>query len=195
MVTVAHLEGLFKRYLEENLFECADALYLYAELGKEKASETLWLRYGTVAPLSLVLSDLEKLGVKDLYGPTQDIGVPIRDAVIKIFEHMYLDELVKRVKSRIGGLSRSARATLYLIMRFGREIPDSDLLVPLYELIFQLRVDERSLRRAFEELVACYIFQHPDPHYAIPRFFDKLVPVLESILPKVEVKVTWPESE
>ncbi|MEM2622857.1 MAG: hypothetical protein QXI35_08350 [Candidatus Nezhaarchaeales archaeon] len=78
MVIAADLEGLFKKYLEENQFECTDALYLYAELDKEHALETLWLRYGMAAPLISVLSDMEKLGVKDLHGSTQDTGMRIR---------------------------------------------------------------------------------------------------------------------
>ncbi|MEM1798109.1 MAG: hypothetical protein QXX87_02700 [Candidatus Jordarchaeales archaeon] len=196
MVTVADLEGLFKKYIEENRFECADALYLCVELGKERASETLWLRYGMAAPLTSALSDVEKLGVKDLgRESTQDIGISISDAIVKIFEHICLGELVKRVESGVGRLSRLARAVLYLTVKFGGETIRNPLLAPLCEFIFQLRAGEKSLRRAFEELAAHYIFQHPDPYYAIPRFFDKLVPVLEDVLPKVEVKVTWPESK
>ncbi|MEM1644155.1 MAG: hypothetical protein QXS70_07145 [Desulfurococcaceae archaeon] len=99
------------------------------------------------------------------------------------------------MESRVGRLSRLAMAILYLAMKFRGKALKSYLLASLCEFIFQLRADERSLKRAFEELVAHHIFQHPAPYYAIPRFFDKLVLVLEGILPKVEVKVTWPESK
>ncbi|MEM2047799.1 MAG: hypothetical protein QXZ06_07955 [Candidatus Jordarchaeales archaeon] len=195
MVTLVDLENLFKKYLEENRFECADALYLYAVLGKEKVSQTLWLRYGTIAPLASVFSDLEKLGVKDLWELTQDVGTRIRDAIVEIFEHMCLGELVKRVEGRVKRLSPLARGFLYLAMKFKGKTLWGELLAPLCELIFQLRADEKLLKRSFEELVAYHIFQHTDPDYAIPTFFDKLVPVLEKVLPDVEIKVTWPESK
>lgn len=199
LVTVADIESLFKKYLEENRFECADALYLCTKLNKREASETLWLRYKMAAPLTSALKDIEQLGVKDLYENTHDIGMSIREVIIKSFEHICLGELIKRAESGVKNLSPLAKAILYLAIKFKGEafryISSNYVLAPLCEFIFQLKVDEKSLRRAFEELVAHYIFQHPRYDYAIPDFFDKLAQRFEDFLPKVEVKVTWPESK
>lgn len=199
LVTVADIESLFKKYLEENRFECADALYLCTKLNRTRASETLWLRYKMAAPLASALKDIEQLGVKDLFEETHDVGMSVSEVIIKSFEHICLGELIKRAESEIKNISPLAKAILYLATKFGgeafRHISSYYRgLAPLCEFIFQLKVDEKSLRRAFEELVTHYIFQHPHYDYAIPDFFDKMVPRLEDFLPKVEVKVTWPES-
>lgn len=202
MVTSADIEGLFKeKYLNGKRFECADALYLCVKLGKEKASETLLLRYRMVAPLTAALEDLKQLGVSDpesydIY--TEDTRQRVRDVIPKIYESICLDEILKRVESSAKNLTPLSRAILYLALKLGNEafryLYGYDVLPKLCELIFQLKADSKSVKRAVEELVACYIFQHTERYYLFPDFFDKLTSILGAYLPRVEVKVTWPES-
>jgi len=202
MVTSADIERLFReKYLEGKRFECADALYLCVKLGKEKASDTLLLRYRMVAPLTAALEDLKQLGVSDpgsydIY--TEDTHQHVRDAISKIYESICLDEILKRVESSAKNLTPLSRAILYLALKLGdeafRHLYEYNMLPKLCELIFQLKTDSKSVKRAIEELVACYIFKHTESSYLLPDFFDKLTGKFEAYLPRVEVKVTWPES-
>ena len=59
MVRAADIEGLLKKYVEENSLERADALYLLVTVGKEAAAKTLTARYGVSGALSSVLEDLK----------------------------------------------------------------------------------------------------------------------------------------
>jgi hypothetical protein len=200
VVTAANIERLFKQYLEGNRFECADALYLCVQLGRERASETLLLRYRMAAPLTAALEDMKQLGVSDpesynIY--TEDTHQLVRDVILKVYENICLDELLRRAENAAKNLTPLARAILYLALRFEEDafnyLYEHGILPKLCEIIFQLRADPRAVRRSIEELVACYIFQHPEGYYLLPSFFDKLARRLETYLPKVEVKVIWPE--
>ncbi|GEM_PF-1692786 len=201
MVTAVGIEELFReKYLEGKRFECADALYLCVKLGKNNASETLLLRYRMVAPLTAALEDLKQLGVSDpeSYLYTEDTRQPIGDVISKVYESICLDEVFKRVENGAKNLTPLSRAILYLALKLGgdafRYAYEHDVLPKLCELIFQLRADSKSVKRAIEELVACCIFQHTRSDCLLPDYFDKLTHKLEAYLPRVEVKVTWPES-
>lgn len=205
VVTTADIEKLFKQYIEGGRFECADALYLCVRVGRNRASQTLWLRYRTAAPLTAALEDAKQLGISDPESYSlvvEDAQMYVRDVIIAAYESICLDELFKRVGSGLKNLSSASKALLYLALKLGERdfeyLYSYDLLPKFCELIFQLKADSRAIKRAIEELVACYVFQHPDHDLLFPSFFDKLVerlrPELEAYLPKVEVSVTWPSA-
>ena len=180
MVTTADIEKLFKQYLEKGQFECADALYLCVKLGRDRASQTLWLRYHSATSLTVALEDVRLLGINDPGDydlRVEDSKMRVSDVITAVYENLCLDELFRRARER-----------LY----------EYDLLPRLCNFIFQLRVDSRAIKRAVEELVACYIFQHPEHYSLFPDFFDKLIeslrPELETCLPKIEVRVVWPST-
>jgi len=201
MVRAVDIEGLFKKYLEDRRFECADALYLAVKLGRKRAADTLALRYKMAGPLTSALEDLRQLGVNvDSWdwGVTEDTKEHVKDVITRTFERMCLDEFIEEVGKKAKDLSPLAKEILFLISRLGEEVFRrlyiSELL-KLHELIFQRRVNEKSWRRAFEELVAAGILQSTERDYAIPTFFDILLLRLERFLPKIEVRVEWPKTE
>ena len=198
MVKVADIECLFKRYLEENRFECADALYLCAKLGKERAAETLRIRYKMAAPLTSVLEDLKQLGVNnpESYSHTEDTGEIIRHVIIRSFESICLGKFIEDVEKKSKSLSTIAREVLYLAFKLGDFFKYLSLegLLRIHKLIFQREMNARSLKIALEELIACGVFQSTDWNDMIPDFFDLLIPRLKNILPKIEVNVNWPET-
>lgn len=201
MVKIADIEGLFKKYLEENRFECADALYLCAKFGKEKAAEILRIRYKIAAPLTSVLEDVKQLGIDDPSSwslRTEDTGEYINEAIIRTFERLCLSKLIENIKKKINNLSMVARGILFLVSKIGSSTfkhLDLEEILRLYELIFKEKIGRASLRRVFEELVECGIFQSTDKDYAVPDYFDLLLPELERFLPKIEVSVHWPKSK
>ena len=202
MVRVADIEGLLKKYLEENRIECADALYLCAKLGKREAAETLSIRYRMAAPLTSALEDIKQLGIQDpsSYEPkTEDTNEDAREVIIRTFERLCLDKFVEEVEKKAENLSPLAKECLYLLAELGpgtfRGYYGSfefDFFRKIYILFFQREIDEKTLGRAFEELTASGILQHPNK-YVIPEFFDILLRRIKKFLPKIEVKVIWPE--
>jgi len=207
MVTIADIEGLFRQYMERGQLECADALYLCVQLGgRDKAAQTLWLRYRTAAPLTVALEDIKRLGISEPESSTtvEDARMSVREVIVATFESLCLDELFEKAEERLKGLSPLSKALLYLVLRLGKDnfrrlcgylTDELDLFPKLCELIFQLKANPSTIKRAIEELVACYVFQHFDCYYLFPNFFDRLIeklrPTLEALLPKVEVRVAW----
>jgi len=202
MVRVADIEGLFKKYLEENRIECADALYLCVKLGKSEAAETLSIRYKIAAPLTSALEDVRQLGIQDLsyFGPkTEDTNELVGEVIVRTFEHLCLDKFAEEVEKRAENLSPLAKECLYLLAELRPETFSGyrsyfsfDRFRKIYVFLFQREIDEKTLRRAFEELTASGFLLHPDK-YEVPGFFDDLLRRIERLLPRVEVKVIWPE--
>ena len=203
MVKVADIECLFKKYLEEGRIECADALYPCAKLGKREAAETLRsIRYKMAAPLTSALEDIKQLGIQDpgSYKPeTEDTNEYAREVIIRAFERLCLDKFVEEVEKRAENLSPLAKECLYLLAglepeTFGGHYGsfEFDIFRKIYIFLFQREIDEKTLRRAFEELTASGVLQHPNK-YVVPEFFDVLMERVRRFLPRVEVKVIWPE--
>ncbi len=202
MVRVADIEALFKKYLEENRLECADALYICAKLGKEKAAETLSIRYKMAAPLTSALEDIKQLGIQDpsSYGSkTEDTNEYVRDVIVRTFERLCLDKFVEEVEKKAKNLSPLAKECLYILAELGPETFKSyygsfefNLFRKIYVLLFQREINNKVLKRAFEELTSSGILQHPTNDVE-PGFFDILISRIRKFLPKVEVKVVWPE--
>jgi len=200
MVKALDIEELFKKYCNENNFECADALHLLAQFEREQVSQTLMLRYQTVSPLVTVLEDLKKLGVESMSERTEDTRIEVKEIIKSFYETICLEQHLQRAEASIKKMTQVSLAILYLAVKLGPSFEHllsySDKLLPRFcELIFQLKVDDKTLERAFEELTACYVFQHPKVSYrgVIPSFFDRLVARLEPYLPKVEIKINWPK--
>jgi hypothetical protein len=201
MVKALDIEELFKKYCNENHFECADALYLLAQFNREQVSQTLMLRYQTVSPLVTVLEDLKRLGVESMtFAYTEDTRIEVREIIKSFYETICLEQHLQRAEASIKKMTQVSLAILYLAVKLGPSFENllhySDKLLPRFcELIFQLKVDDKTLQRAFEELTACYVFQHPKVSYwgVIPSFFDRLAARLEPYLPKVEIKINWPK--
>jgi hypothetical protein len=200
MVKALDIEELFKKYCNENNFECADALHLLAQFEREQVSQTLMLRYQTVSPLVTVLEDLKKLGVESMSERTEDTRIEVKEIIKSFYETICLEQHLQRAEASIKKMTQVSLAILYLAVKLGpsfeRLLSYSDKLLPRFcELIFQLKVDDKTLQRAFEELTACYVFQHPKVSYSgvIPSFFDRLAARLEPYLPKVEIKINWPK--
>jgi len=201
MVRIIDIEGLFKKYLEEGRIECADALYLCVKLGKREAAETLSIRYKMAAPLTSALEDVKQLGIQDpsSYGPeTEDTNEPVREVIIRTFERLCLDKFAEEVEKRAENLSPLAKECLYLLAELGpetfsyRSYFTFDSFRKIYIFLFQREIDEKTLTRAFEELTASGFLLHPNK-YEVPGFFDVLLRRIKRLLPRVEVKVIWPE--
>ena len=202
MVRVADIEGLFKKYLEEGRLECADALYLCAKLGKRETAETLSIRYKMAAPLTSALEDIKQLGIQDpsSYEPkTEDTNEDAREVIIRTFERLCLDKFAEEVEKKVENLSSLAKECLYLLVELGSETFrgyygsfEFNVFRKIYIFLFQREIDEKTLRRAFEELTASGILQSPNKD-VIPEFFDVLLRRIRRFLPKIEVKVIWPE--
>jgi len=195
MVRAVDIEGLLQKYVEENSLERADALYLLYTVGPEEAAKTLRARYGRSGALSSVLDDLKGLGVDkvDPYQKAEDTGESLRTVVQDSFKRMCLDLVVKSAKARATALSRSAREILYLISVMRPESVDTRDLRRLYRLLFQRTLADHELERALDGLRGCYIIQ--DGYLNFPPYLDDLLYELRSVMPRVEVKVSWPEEE
>jgi hypothetical protein len=62
--------------------------------------------------------------------------------------------------------------------------------------LFGRDLTEKDLARALEELIECYVIQYVGYNeLALPPYLDSLLREVQSILPRVEVKVSWPEGE
>jgi len=200
MIRIADLEGLIKKYLEEGRFECADALYLCVTTNLQIASDTISIRYKTMAPLTVILEDLKQFGIDDLtklYSPSitvMETKEQVSNVIRKIFRNLCLDELLKRVEERAKRLSRTARELLSLLRILGPDnFRDRNRLELAYRLIFQRELDPSQFKAAIEELIACYVLYGSPESYGISEFYNLILLRLSDYLPRVEVKVIWPE--
>jgi len=201
VIRIADLEGLIKKYLEEERFEYADALYLCATIRSLKVvSDTMSIRYKTIAPLTVILEDLKQFGIDDLSKLHSYLTVVmetreyIGDVIRKIFRNLCLNELLKRVEERAKRLSRVARELLFLLSVLGPDdFKDKGRLKLVYRLIFQRELDPSQFKAAIEELIACYVLHGSPEYYEVSEFYDLILLRLSEYLPRVEVKVVWPE--
>jgi len=172
VIRIADLEGLIKKYLEEGRLECADALYLCSTIANlQLVSDTISIRYKTMAPLTVILEDLKQFGIDDLsklYRHSiivMETKEHINDVIRKIFRNLCLDELLKRVEERAKRLSRTARELLFLLRILGPDnFRDRNRLELAYRLIFQREPDPRQFKAAIEELIACYVLYGAPPN-------------------------------
>jgi len=198
MVRAVDIEGLLQKYVEENSLEKADALYLLYTVGSEEAAKTLRVRYGRSGALSSVLDDLKGFGVDktDSYKEAEDTGESLRTVIEDSFKRMCLDLVVKSAKARAAALSRNAREVLYLISVMRPESVEIRDLRKLYQLLFQRTLTNHELERALDELRGCYLIQcERYGDLDLPPYFDDLLHELRGVMPRVEVKVSWPEKE
>jgi len=200
MVRAVDIEGLLQKYVEENSLERADALYLLYTVGSEEAAKTLRARYGRSGALSSVLDDLKRLGVDkvDRYQKAEDTGEDLHTVVEDSFKRMCLDLVVKSAKARAVALSRRARKILYLISIIRPESVNTSDLQRLYRLLFQEALAGHELDRALDELRDCYLVQGISSYGGylnFPPYFDNLLNELRGVMPRVEVKVSWPPGE
>jgi len=198
MVRAVDIEGLLQKYVEENSLERADALYLLYTVGSEEAAKTLRVRYGRSGALNSVLDDLKGLGVDkaDPYKKVEDTGESLDSVIRDSFKRMCLDLVVKSAKTRAKALSRNAKEVLYLISIMRPESVNTSDLRKFYRLLFQRTLTNHELERALDELRGCYLIQCE--HYGdldLPPYFDDLLYELRDVMPRVEVKVSWPEKE
>ncbi|MEM4447257.1 MAG: hypothetical protein QW328_07135 [Nitrososphaerota archaeon] len=198
MVKAVDIEGLMKKYVEENSLERADALYLLYTVGSDAAAKILRARYGRSGALSSVLDDLKALGVDkvDPYGRSEDTGECLRDIIQDSFKQICLDSVVESAKARATALSLNAREILYLISIMRPETVDTSSLRKFYKLLFQKTLTDYEFERALDELKGCYLIQYVSYGYLnFPPYFDDLLLELRDVIPRVEVKVLWPEKE
>ena len=199
MVKATDVEGLLQKYLEEGDLERADALYLLLSSGREEAAKTLRVRYGRSGAINSVLEDLNTLGVKAEGFPllrTEDTQEDLKDVVTEFFNRVCINKVIEAVKAKANTLSRPAKEILYLISLMWPDSINKDNLRRSYRLLFGRDLTEKDLARALEELIGCYVIQYVGYNeLALPPYLDTLLRELQSVLPRVEVKVSWPEGE
>lgn len=199
MVRAVDIEGLIKRYLDENSFERADALYLLVSIGREDAAKTLTLRYGVSGALSSVLEDLKILGVGDTSVKMEDTNESLKSAVERSFESLCLNKLVENAVQKAQSLSQTARKILYIISVLPHEMWDwsVDDLTRFYLLVFREKLDRDIAEEAIKELIRCYVIQRFSGYSVIERspYLGRLLSALKDFIPIIEVKVSWPEKE
>jgi hypothetical protein len=197
MVKAADVEGLIQKYVEKGELERADALYLLSTvLWREHVASTLRVRYGRSGAISSVLADLDTLGFKgDFYVRTEDTNEYLNKVVIDFFLRACLGKVLEAAKAKANNLSQTAREVLYLISAMWPDSIDKRDLRRAYRLLFSRDIGEKELDKVLEELIGCYVIQYvsADGGLLFPHYFDTLLRELQSILPKVEVNVCWPE--
>ena len=194
MVKAVDIEGLIKKYVEENSFERADALYLLALTDRRTAASVLRIRYGLSGPLSSVLDDLKALGVTELYEKTEDTKEDVRDVIKDAFIRLCLGKIRDFARKNAAALSRAAKGLLYIISRIRpKNSLNIDRLLDLYNFLFQEKIDRITLEKHLEELVKCYVISYISSSYIyFPPYLDELLQELEGFSPHVEVKISWP---
>lgn len=194
MVKAAEVEGLVQKYLDEDSLERADALYLIFEIGQEEAAKTLRVRYGRSGAIGSVLEDLNTLGIKESFMvKTEDTLEYLSDVVKDFFKRACLDKVIEAMKAKVKTLSLPAREILYLISILHRDSVDTSSLKKSYRLLFGRVLSEEDLRKALEELMGCYVIQRVNTYIYFPPYIDSLLRELQRIMPRVEVKISWPE--
>jgi len=196
MVKAVDIEGLIQKYVEEDSLERADALYLLFTVGSEYAARTLRGRYGRSGALSSVLDDLKALGIEkaDPYKKSDDTGEELRSIIQDSFKRVCFGLVAKSAKARSTNLSQKAREILYIISAMRPESVDTSDLKRFYKLLFQKTLTDYELESALDELLSCYVIQSLErDSIPLPPYFEDLLQELRGIMPKVEVKVSWPE--
>lgn len=205
MVRAADIEGLLKKYIEENSLERADALYLLVTVGKEEAAKTLRARYGVSGVLSSVLEDLKALGVsthESMSIKMEDTDEYFQNAVSRSFESLCLRMVLENARLKAQNISRTAKEILYIIslLAFGREHSlvsiDPYDIPKFYRVAFQRNINWPTVERALKELVGCFVIQkfgHGGIRF--PPYIDDVLSELRDFIPRVEVKVSWPKEE
>ncbi len=118
---------------------------------------------------------------------------------MRTFERLCLDRFVEEVEKRAENLSPLAKECLCLLATFEREIfsesyyPDSGFSLKLhrfqkiYTSLLQREINEKTLRRALEELVISgFLYPHHRDEYIVPGFLDVLLERIRRLLPRVE---------
>jgi len=199
VVRAADIEGLLKKYVEENSLERADALYLLATVGKEEAAKTLRARYGAAGALSSVLEDLKALGVESASTVTEDTDERFEDAVSRSFESLCLRMVLENAKLKAQNISRTVKEILYILSVFPHESIDPYDIPKFYRIIFQKNIDRPTVERALKELVGCFVIQKFEygkyGGIRFPLYIDDVLSELRDFIPRVEVKVSWPKKE
>jgi len=199
VVRAADIEGLLKKYVEENGLERADALYLLATVGKEEAAKTLRARYGAAGALSSVLEDLKVLGVESISTLTikmEDTDEYFEDAVSRSFESLCLRMVLENARLKAQNISRTAKEILYILSLFPHESIDLYDIPKFYRIAFQRSIDRPTVERALKELVGCFVVQKfKYERIDFPPYIDDLLSELRDFIPRVEVKVSWPKKE
>ena len=203
MVRAVDMEGIMQKYVEGDDLERADALCLLYTAGSSEAAKTLRARYGRSGALSSVLDDLKMLGITEVnpYEGTEDTGELLVNAIQDSFVRMFLNSVMESAKKRATALSRSAREILYLISVMYSEGIDKRInthdLRKFYKLLFRKTITDHEFEVALDELKGCYIIQYSGGRYredlVYPSYFEDLLPMVGEVIPKVEVRVSWPE--
>ena len=202
MVRAADIEGLLKKYIEENSLERADALYLLVTVGKEEAAKTLRARYGVSGALSSVLEDLKVLGVESTSTVTEDTDEYFEEVVSRSFESLCPGIILENARLRAQNLSRTAKEILYIISLLACEREHSLLSIDphdipkFYRIAFQRNINWPTVERALKELVGCFVIQKFGyGGIRFPPYIDDVLSELRDFIPRVEVKVSWPKEE
>lgn len=200
MVRAVEVEGLLQKYVEEDSLERADALYLLYTAGSEEVTKTFRARYGRSGTLSSVLEDLKTLGVDKVgsYEKAEDTDEHLSSVIENSFKRVCLDLVIKSAKARATALSQTAKEILYLVSVMRPESVEINSLRKFYKLSFQNILNDREFERALDELKGCYFIQYIIKRYGyfeFPPYFEDLLLELRDIIPRVEVKVLWPEKE
>ncbi|MCS7139963.1 MAG: hypothetical protein N3F04_04490 [Candidatus Nezhaarchaeota archaeon] len=199
MVRATDIEGLLRKYIDGGSLDKADALYLLATLGRGGALDTLRIRYRAVRSLNMVLEDLRGLGVEDVRRgvKVEDTGEEVGNVIVRVFKSICLPKILESAKAKAKKLSRMAREIIYLISvaRSNKVVINGTRDVQrFYSMVFNRRADRHEIDRALRELVGCYVVQ--DARYGVfrlPDYVDDVLAAMKEFIPKVEVKVSWPE--
>lgn len=196
MVKAVDVEGLIKRYLDENSLERADALYLLVSLGREDATKALTARYGVSGALSSVLEDLKALGVGHTSVRMEDTDEFLEDTVRRSFESLCLRKILEHARLKAEGLSRTAKQILYIVSLFPHETLSIDDIQKFYYVTFQEKIERPMVEKALRELVSGYVVQEFSySSIRFPQYIDDILNELREFMPEVEVIVSWPETK
>ncbi len=206
MVKAADIEALFKKYIEENSIERADALYLLYAVGKENAAKTLRIRYGISAPLSSVIEDLKRLNIEPGESlKLEDTGEYIGDAVKSAFNYMCLRKILENVEKIKENLSREAKNVLYTIKEMDKlDISVLDHIELAYYLLFKDLHNEfkdiplrNIIENALNELVRYHILYLTSylPGYGLTPYWRDVLNILKDEIPEIEIKVHYKQKE
>ena len=142
---------------------------------------------------------MEVLGITDRYVKTEDTGEYLSDVVLESFKRLCLDNVIEVARSRATTLSRVAREIFYILFVMRHEPITTYDLSRFYRLAFQKTLDQPLLERALDELKSCYLvqcaraIQYVSTYIDLPPYLDDLLHELKDFMPKVEVRVSWPE--
>jgi hypothetical protein len=195
MVKAVDIEGLIQKYMEKDSLERADALYLIFTIGQEEAAKTLRARYERSGAINSVLEDLNTIGIKDASSSiqTEDTHEYLSHVVSDFINRACVDKVIEAAKAKT--LSQLAREILYIVSIMHPESIDTSSLKMSYQLLFGRLLSEKDLKKVLDELKGCYVIQYVSTYIHFPPYLDTLLRELQGIMPKVEVKISWPEGE